>query len=248
MDLIEEYSNQYKWRSWDQAYSLLPDLVDRVVLDLGCGIGKQAADLIDRGAKVIGVDLNEDLLNEARYRCPNNARFINSDFRNLPDSGVRVDGIWSGFSAAYSTEFSPVLNSWKKYLKKDGWIAVTEIDDFFGHEPLKEEVKSILNDYVDYAYKRNRYDFNMGRKLEEYLRNSGFNIIETITLDDKEFSFSGPAPEDVLTAWRTRLDRMLGLQEFCGSRFEYVKNEFLMALATEEHRSLCNVFCCIGKC
>jgi ubiquinone/menaquinone biosynthesis C-methylase UbiE len=53
-----------------------PILAGQTVLDLGCAVRDQAADFIKRGARVIGVDINNDLLNEARSRFPKSARFI----------------------------------------------------------------------------------------------------------------------------------------------------------------------------
>lgn len=248
MNIIHEYKDQYQWRSWDSVYDLLPEMDNQTVLDLGCGVGDQAVDFIDRGAQVIGIDINDDLLNEARSRCIKNARFIKTDFRDLPELDEKADGLWCSFAVAYLIDFNSVLNSWKKYIKKGGWIALTEIDNFFGHEPLNKNVKEMLENYARYAYKKGRYDFYMGRKLEDYLKKSGFNISEILTLDDQEFSFSGPAPKEVVTAWEKRFDRMIFLQEFCGSSYENVKNEFLSCLKKNEHQSLSKVFCCIGNC
>jgi len=246
MNLVEEYKNQYQWREWHKVYDLLPNLMGQTVLDLGCGVGDQSADFIKRKAHVIGVDLNDDLLNEARSRCPKNARFIKSDFRNLPDLKETIDGLWASFSLAYLIDLASVFASWKKHIKKGGWIAVTEIDDFFGHEPLSNSVKTILEDYAQDSYQKGRYDFYMGRKLEDHLIKSGFNISKTFTLDDEEFSFSGLASKGVVDAWQKRFDRMVLLPKFCGSSFEEVKNEFLSCLKKDEHRSVCKVFCCIG--
>jgi ubiquinone/menaquinone biosynthesis C-methylase UbiE len=248
MNLIEVYKNQYKWRSWDKVYDRLPDMNAQTVLDLGCAVGDQAADFTTRGARVIGIDLNADLLKEAELRCSKNARFIRADFRNLPNLNEQADGLWCSFAAAYVIDFDPVLKAWKKYIKKGGWIALTEIDNFFSHEPLSKNVKSMLENYALDSYQKGRYDFNMGRKLEGFLKNSGFKETETITLNDQEFSFSGPAPIEVTDAWQKRFDRMTLLHEFCGSDYDDVRSEFISCLEKENHRSLCKVICCIAKC
>lgn len=250
MNLAEEYKNQYQWRSWDKAFDLLPDLDGQTVLDLGCAVGDQAADLIKRGARVIGIDINEDLLDEARSRCPQKAQFIRADFRNLseiPQLNEPVDGLWCSFAVAYLTDFSAVLNSWKRYIKKGGWIALTEIDNFFGHDPLSKNTKAMLDAYVQDAYRKRRYDFNMGKKLEDYLQKSGFTVTDNVALADREFSFSGPAPKEVLAAWQKRFDRMSLLHEFCGDRYTAIRDEFLSCLANKNHRSSCKVICCVGR-
>lgn len=246
MHLIEEYKKQYQWRSWNTVYEQLPNLNGQTLLDLGCSIGDQAADFIERGARVIGIDSNDDLLKVARSRFPKHHRFINSDIRKLPDIKEPVDGIWCSFAVAYMIDFTPVLYSWKKHLKEGGWIALTEIDNFFGHEPLSKHAKTMLQNYARDAYTNKRYDFNMGRKLEDYVRNAGFNNCKSFTLEDKEFSFSGPASTEVISAWENRLERMKLLHGFCSSSYENVKSEFLSCLKQDTHRSLCKVFCCIA--
>ena len=55
------------------------------MLDLGCAVGDLAAELAARGARVIGMDLNEELLAEARARGLPGARFDLGDLRALPE-------------------------------------------------------------------------------------------------------------------------------------------------------------------
>lgn len=248
MSLREEYKNQYRWRSWESVYDLLPDMEGQTILDLGCAVGDQAANFVRRGAKVIGVDLNEELLQEARSEVTENARFIKSNFRTPLSLEKSVDGIWCSFAVAYVPDLTPVLGLWKKYLKKGGWIALTEIDNFFDHEPLSERAESMLEAYARKVYRKVWYDFYMGRKLGNYLQKSGFTIKNTITLEDREFSFNGPASEEVIKAWRKRLDRLKLLQDLCGRDYEDVRNDFLSCLQHDKHRSHCKVICCVGTC
>jgi hypothetical protein len=53
-------------------------------LDPGCAVG-EAAELVARGARVIGVDANEDLLVIARSKCLANAEFLKADLATLPE-------------------------------------------------------------------------------------------------------------------------------------------------------------------
>lgn len=47
-----------------------PEIQDKVVVDFGCGSGAESVEMAQRGArKVIGVDIQERLLNEARERA-----------------------------------------------------------------------------------------------------------------------------------------------------------------------------------
>jgi hypothetical protein len=142
---------------------------------------------------------------------------------------------------------STPLASWRKHLQPGGWVAITEIDDLFGHEPLSARTRSLLEGYAADALAAGRYDFHMGRKLGDHLERAGFAICKVLTVEDQELSFDGPARSEVLDAWRARLDRMRLLHDFCGAEFEQLRTEFLGCLANPEHRSVAKVYCCVAN-
>ncbi len=246
MTLADEYRNQTRWREWLRLFEMLPSVDGSTVLDLGCAVGDQAVELVARGARVIGIDANEALLEVARARGLRDAEFRREDLRALAPSAAEVDGIWCSFAAAYFPRLGEVLRSWQKLLKPGGWIMLTEVDDLFGHEPLDVEVKAILRAYGEAAIAANRHDFQMGRKLRGHLEDAGFSVTTSRTLGDKELSFDGPADSDVLEAWAARLERMKTLRDFCGADFERVREQLLGALAHREHHSTASVRCCVA--
>ncbi len=246
MSLASEYRRQVGWRDWPRVFDALPVLQGQTVLDLGCGVGDQAAKLVARGARVIGVDINEELLGEARAKGLSNAEFRSGDLRLPLDLGVVVDGLWCSFTAAYFPELPAALASWASCLRPDGWAALTEIDDLFGHEPLGARTRSLLEAYAREALAAGRYDFRMGRKLRGHLERSGFTVSNELTLGDQELSFDGPARPGVVDVWRERLDRMKLLQDFCGLEFRQVREELLGCLAGAGHRSVAKVYCCVA--
>ncbi|HEX2880688.1 MAG TPA: methyltransferase domain-containing protein, partial [Polyangiaceae bacterium] len=209
MNLASEYGRQFGWRDWVTVLDALPSLVNQTVLDLGCAMGDQAAVMTERGARVIGVDADAELLREAHAKHIPNARFLNADLRQ-PFESEAVDGIWCSFVSAYFPSLRDVLRLWTQHLRPDGWIALTEIDDLFGHEPLSVRSRSLLDAYSQQALEQGRYDFRMGSKLEAYLQECGLSISKVLTLNDQELCFAGPAAPDVLQAWRHRFDRMTG--------------------------------------
>jgi SAM-dependent methyltransferase len=246
MTLAEDYKKQFGWRSWQSIFEVLPSLQGKTILDLGCAVGDQAAELVSRGAQVIGVDTNEELLQEAQSRHLPNAEFRNCDLRALPDLSVLADGLWCSFAAAYFPDLSSLLASWGKYLRPGGWIAITEIDDLFGHEPLSVRTRSLLEGYAADALATGRYDFYMGRKLRDHLERAGLAVWKVLTVEDQELSFDGPARPEVIDAWRARLDRMRLLHDFCRAEFEQLRTEFLGCLANPKHRSVAKVYCCFA--
>jgi SAM-dependent methyltransferase len=234
MSLASEYKRQLGWRAWPAVFDALPPLGGQTVLDLGCGVGDQAAELVTRGAYVIGIDSIE------------NAEFRKGDLRALMDLDFVADGLWGGFIAAYFPDLPAALELWKKHLRPGGWVALTEIDDLFGHEPVGAGTRSLLEAYAGDAFAAGRYDFHMGGKLRDHLERSGFKVAKELTLADQEFSFDGPAGPEVVDGWRSRIDRMKLLQDFCGPDFEQVREEFLGCLTRADHRSLAKVVCCIA--
>jgi len=246
MSIADYYKRQFRWRDWPSIFGALPPLEGRTVLDLGCGVGDQAAELVARGACVIGMDMSQEVLQEAQSRHLPNSEFRLGDLRSIPEFGVAVDGIWSSFATAYFPDLPPVLAGWGRHLKSGGWIALTEIDDFFGHEPLSGRTKALLEAYARDGLAAARYDFHMGRKLQGYLEQSGFTVTNVLTVEDQELSFSGPAQPEVIDAWRARLDGMKLLQESCAPSFEQVREEFLECLRLPGHRSSAKVYCCVA--
>jgi SAM-dependent methyltransferase len=248
MSLSGEYHRQFGWRDWPTVLDALPSLHGRTVLDLGCGVGDVAAEFVARGARVIGVDMNEELLREARSRRLSNAEFVTGDLRALPDLGVAVDGLWCSFAAAYFPDLSTVLTAWAPKVRSDGWIALTEVDDLFGHEPLSARTKAMFRAYAEDALAAGRYDFHMGRKLRTHLERAGYTVSKMLTLEDQELSFRGPARPGVRDAWRARFSRMKLLRDFCGPDIDRVQEEFLDCLERADHTCAARVCCCItGK-
>jgi SAM-dependent methyltransferase len=246
MSLATDYRRQFQWRDWQTILDELPPLQDQTVIDLGCGVGDLASELAARGADVVAVDTNEDLLEHARSRQIPRVEFRAFDLRGAVELGIAAHGIWSSFTAAYFVDLSGALTLWTRNLKPGGWIAITEIDDLFAHEPLSAHTKALLNAYCDDSLAAGRYDFRAGRKLKGCLENAGFSVTRSLSMNDRELSFSGPADAGVLDAWRARFERMKLLQDFLGIEFDRVREEFLGCLMRADHRSIAEVRCCIA--
>ena len=246
MTIVDVYKSQWKWRSWSTVFDALPDVSGRTLLDLGCGIGDQAAELVARGAHVIGFDMNDDLLEAAKARRMPNAEFTRADLRALPDPGVPADGLWCSFTAAYFTDLAFVLPQWCKHLRPGAWVALTEVDDLFGHAPLSDRAKNAFRGYRRQALAAGRYDFRMGRKLRKYAEQAGLVVARSFTIPDAELSFDGPASPEVALAWTNRLDGMKLLQDFCGDDFAQVRDEFLAAISLPNHSSAAKVCCVVA--
>lgn len=246
-DLTADYRRQYAWRSWDLAYQQLGDLAGLSVLDIGCGPGDQAADLAARGATVLGMDMDPSLLAAARARSIAGASFVQADIAD-PASyrDLAVDGIWMSFAAAYVLRIADALETWARVLKPGGWLAVTEVDDLFAHEPLDPAHRARIQSYYRDALDRGRYDFLPRARLRAAL-SAGWTIEVERELPDAELAVDGPAPPEVIDAWAARLDRMRLLAAHFGGDWADFRAAFLAALASPHHRSRATVWFLLAR-
>jgi len=247
-NLASQYERQARWRAWDEAVSRLPLTLSQRVLDLGCGVGDATAVLHRAGAQVVGIDCDEVLLRFARARhraiC-----FKQMDVRSLlPESFGVVDGIWSSFVAAYLPDLGSVLSRWRSCIVPDGWLALVEIDDLLGHEPLPPRMRERIEDFYSLAAADGRYDFRCGRGLASAVERAGLIVVQDAILPDVELSFDGRGSVEVIEAWRHRLGRMGGLRSFFGADFAQFELAFLDSLKSPEHRSLCEVRLVVAQC
>jgi SAM-dependent methyltransferase len=232
-------------RDFASILDALPPVDGRLVMDLGCGNGDVAEQLVARGARVVGVDLNEELLADARARELPGTEFVAADLREPFRVPVEVDGIWASFLAAYFVDLTPALERWAAHLP-GGWIALTEVDDLFAHSPLEPRTRELLEAYAGDAFAQGRYDFRMGSKLTAHLAAAGFRVTRELTLDDRELAFQGPATPDILASWRRRLDRMTLLHDFCGPEKSAVREDLLACLASPAHECTARVLSCVA--
>jgi ubiquinone/menaquinone biosynthesis C-methylase UbiE len=102
------------------------------ILDVGCGPGAQTIDLARATyGEIIAVDIRQRFLDELNERARDacvlsqittvNASMFEMDFE--PES---FDLIWSE-GAIYIAGFAEGLGAWRRFLKPDGWMAVSEL-------------------------------------------------------------------------------------------------------------------------
>jgi SAM-dependent methyltransferase len=156
------------------------------ILDLCCGAGRASFPLSKRGFEVIGVDINEKLINVAREKgknCPN-VHFILSDVEKaeLPENYFDYVLILHN-----SLEFIPtkkkrnnILRKLYQCLKKDGLLITTFHSAYF---PFHVVGKLIMNnirnihepemEYNDFFYKKDGLFYHVFTPREIYRAFSG---------------------------------------------------------------------------
>ncbi|MDD3426507.1 MAG: class I SAM-dependent methyltransferase, partial [Aminobacterium sp.] len=128
-----------------RALSFIGNLSNKTkIADLGCGTGAQTMVLAQNTeATITALDLyagSIDKLNATvgKLGLQNKVKGIVGSMDNLPFQNGEFDLIWSEGAIA-NIGFEKGLNHWKKFLKKDGYVAVTYESWFTDERPAEIE-------------------------------------------------------------------------------------------------------------
>ena len=104
-----------------------------VVVDLGCGTGLSFASILDRigpSGRLLGVDLSEGMLTQARTRVDgngwDNVELIQSDMLSYRDPD-HVDAVVSMGALGYIEDFETVIEAAANALVPNGQLAIMDI-------------------------------------------------------------------------------------------------------------------------
>jgi len=133
-----------------KALSFIDNLTNEShIADIGCGTGGQTMILAQHApGYVTGVDLFPafiDLLNSnaSKLNLDDRLKGLVGSMDNLTFQNEELDLIWSE-GAIYNIGFERGLNEWKKFLKKGGYIAVSEASWFTEERP--KEIQTFWED------------------------------------------------------------------------------------------------------
>ncbi|MBK2296179.1 class I SAM-dependent methyltransferase [Francisella philomiragia] len=102
------------------------------VLDIGCGTGGQTLTLANNlDCEIVAVDLFEDFLTELNLKVQQlglqeKISTLSCSMDNLDFNNQQFDLIWSE-GAIYVIGFKEGIQQWKKFLKPNGYMAISEI-------------------------------------------------------------------------------------------------------------------------
>lgn len=113
------------------------------IADLGCGTGGQTITLAQNApGHITGLDLFPDFINifnrnaQALGLSGRVKAIVGSMVETLPFEKESLDLIWSE-GAIYNIGFEQGLNEWRQYLRKGGYIAVSEASWFTPQRPAE---------------------------------------------------------------------------------------------------------------
>lgn len=115
-------------------------VIDKEVLDVGCGDGRQALLVKDMGAKhLTGIDISEKMIKLAKEKAKNvdAVEFLVANGSDMPLKDESVDIVFSNFVIHYFSDSQRVFAEIARVLKKEGYFIgtfnITDVDEGFNH-------------------------------------------------------------------------------------------------------------------
>lgn len=137
---------------------LLPQIKNKIVLDLGCGTGKFMQKFYDKATKYYGLDLSDQQLNIAKRKVDSNSvEFICCSAENIPLQDNSVDIIIATWVLGTILELdrrNKVLAEIRRVLKDNGSIYLVENDTGGEFEKIRNRYPNIqrtkeYNDWIE---------------------------------------------------------------------------------------------------
>jgi ubiquinone/menaquinone biosynthesis C-methylase UbiE len=103
--------------------SLLPDVKDLTVLDLGCGAGELCRRIQTMGARqTIGIDISANMLDIARKEIPSGVTFQQKAMEDLDFANETFDLVVSSLAFHYVSDLPKLFENIYKIIKPSGWL------------------------------------------------------------------------------------------------------------------------------
>jgi len=112
----------------EYAFHLLGDVRGKTVLDLGCGTGENVIPLLERGARVIGIDISPDLIALAQKRVDAAHLEASLSVGSAYETGLPNESVDAIFCMAliHHLDIKIVRDEMSRILRKDGAIILRE--------------------------------------------------------------------------------------------------------------------------
>lgn len=145
-----------------------------VILDVGCGSGRDAKLFIEKGAQVIGIDFSQRMIEIAAQNAPS-GQFQVMDIEELEFNACSFDGVWASCSLIHiaKSDLPAVLNKIHAVLKDSGYFYLS-LKKGSGE---KFEVDTRYGDYEKFVA------YYSESEITEILQAAHFKILECTIVD-----------------------------------------------------------------
>lgn len=174
-----------------KALSFINDNFDETsrIIDIGCGTGMQTITLAQNiNGNIEAIDLFPrfiEMLNKRleQMNLQNRCKAIVGDMTKLQIQEESADLIWSE-GAIYNIGFKKGLHKWRRFLKRGGYIAVSEVIWFTEQRP--KEVEDFWKVYPEID--------TIGNKIKQ-MENEGYETVAVFRIPDCCWTTSFYAPQ-----------------------------------------------------
>ena len=175
------YWNKGKLKKWEKSVTqFFPPKAK--ILDVGCGMGREAFALSDMGFSITGIDISEEVIRRVTelslkngYKIP----FSVYDGHTLPFDGdsFEVIIIWAQtFGIMYGDTYkSRFLNECRRVLKKDGLLSFSGHDYIYETEHYKQYIDG--RKFYPYADAQIYWETFLPEELTSYAENAEFSVM-----------------------------------------------------------------------
>lgn len=146
------------------------------VLDVGCAGGRDSQHFIKAGHKVIGIDIVDIFLKEAKKRVPG-ATFKKMDLMKLDFPNNYFDAIWAHAVLLHFSkkDLPKILKSFNQILKSGGILHV-RLKRGYGEHFVKEKLTE---------NKKRLFTYYKKKEVESALRDAKFKIVASRLFPDE---------------------------------------------------------------
>lgn len=141
-----------------------------LILDHGCGSGRDAREFTERGYRVIGIDFSEKMIENSRKNAPK-ADFKLMDIVEMEFPENYFDGAWSIASLLHipKSDIPKAIGKVYGCLKENGVWRIT----------VKEGEGEVIKPDARYGGVEKFWSLFRKDELEGYLQNAGFGILDS---------------------------------------------------------------------
>jgi SAM-dependent methyltransferase len=184
-------------------------------LDVGCGPGgitQMIAELVGPSGQVLGLDMSDERLVEARRLNQDHAHvsFLRSDVRRMDVPDAAYDYAWCQFVLQYMPDWRQTLPELVRVLRPGGKLVISEFDGFgLLNWPFPDALHSWGQRFLDAIFQATGFDILIGRKVFTELRRLGLSNVRVHLLP--QYVIDGVASETMILDWKTRFTALESL-------------------------------------
>jgi ubiquinone biosynthesis O-methyltransferase len=174
-DPILEYQQTVRSR---MVISMLEAKPNEVILDVGCGNGRDLIQLATKGCKCVGIDLSSKMIEEARKELlKNNIEGVKleiGDATNLRFSNQIFDKVFASEVLEHIPDYNKAISEMARVLKPSGCLVITTPNrrSLYGFD------RYVISEKILKRKSRHPYDaWKTFNELASALNNNGFKIV-----------------------------------------------------------------------